>query len=174
MRSVILALALIPVVAPAGAIKRSVFADLERRLDQRLERAIPEDAFLLLGNARGVYLENYGAVFTAEINLVNTPTISPFRQTIPKEDVVRVHRKKLQRVATLKQHMRDALLAMAATLDDVPPGEQIVLGISLFYFSWEDTSGLPAQVLMQAQRRQLIDAQTGRASADAVIRVREF
>ena len=158
----------------AGALKRPVFADMERKIDGRIQRAIPEDPFLLLGNTRGFYLENYGAVFTAEVNLLNTPTISPFRQTIPKEDVVKVHKRKVERLAALKQHMRTALLALAATLDDVPPGEQIVLGMALFYFSWEDTTGLPSQVLMQGEKRRLIDVQAGRGSAGSAIEVREF
>lgn len=158
----------------AGDIKRPVFADLERKLDARIERAIPEDAFVLLGNTRGFYLQNYGAVFTAEINLLNTPTVSPFRQTIPKADVIKVHKRKLERLPVLKQHMRTALLAIAATLDDVPPGEQIVFGMALFYFSWEDTAGLPSQVLMQGEKRKLIDVQAGRGNADSAIEVREF
>ena len=171
--AVLLALAF-SAAAHAGSIKRTVFADLERNVDGRLLRAIPDDAFVLLGNTRGFYLEKYGAVFTTEINLANTPTVSPFRQTIPKEDVVKVRNKKLQRITVLKQHMRSALLALAVTLDDVPLDEQIVLGVALFYFSWEDTAGLPSQVLMQAEKRKLVEVQTGRAGADSVIQVREF
>ena len=63
------------------------------------------------------------------------------------------------------------LLGLAVTLDDVPPSEQIVLGVALFYFSWEDTSGLPSQVLMQAEKRKLVEVQTGRADADSVRRI---
>ena len=53
------------------------------------------------------------------------------------------------------------------------PNEQIVFGVTLFYYNWEDTSGLPAQIVMQAERQKLLDAQLGRASR-AVSRFRRF
>jgi hypothetical protein len=174
VRRLLFTLAAAAALLHAGAIKRAVFIDLEHKFDSRIENAVREDPFWLMVNTSGVYLEGYGAVFTAQVNLVSGPTISPFRQTIPKSDVVKVRQKKLQRVPLLKQHMRDMLVGMAATLDDVPSNEQVALAVSLFYFAWEDTSGLPAQVLMRAERRQLIDLQAGRATADTVLKVQEF
>ncbi len=173
MRLTLVALALAPVLAMAGSIKRPVFADLEKKTDNRMERAIPEEPFLLLGNTRGIYLKSFGAVFTTEISLLNTSTTSPFQLVMPKQAVVRIHAKKVERLPALKRYMRDALISLAVTLDDVPANEQVVYGVSLFYYHWEDTSGLPAQVLMQAERRKLIDLQAGRAN-DSVIQVAEF
>ncbi|MCC6860887.1 MAG: hypothetical protein IT158_20130 [Bryobacterales bacterium] len=174
MRRLLPAVAAMAALLHAGAIKRSVFIDLEHKFDDRIESVTRDDPFWLMVNTSGVYLEGYGAVFTAQVNLVSTPTVSPFRQTIPKEDVVKVHARKLQRLPVLKQHMRESLVGMAATLDDVPANEQIALAVSLFYFGWEDTSGLPSQVLMQGERRKLIDLQAGRATPEAVLKVREF
>jgi hypothetical protein len=47
----------------------------------------------------------------------------------------------------------------------------------LFYYKWEDTAGLPSQILMQAERQKLLDVQLGRASrssVDAIIHVQEL
>jgi hypothetical protein len=43
----------------------------------------------------------------------------------------------------LKQQMREMLIASAASLENLPPNEQVVLAVSLFHYSWEDYSGLP-------------------------------
>ncbi len=40
----------------------------------------------------------------------------------------------------------------------------MALMISLFHFTWEDTDDLPAQVVIQAPRRALLDRQAGRIS----------
>ena len=95
-------------------------------------------------------------------------------QTMPPAAIVRVHNRKLQRLPVLKQKMREALINLAATLDDVPAAERVAFAVSLFYFSWEDTSGLPSQILMQAERRRLIEAQSGKAALDGVLRVQEI
>jgi len=44
----------------------------------------------------------------------------------------------------------------------VPVTEKVALIISLFHHTWEDTTGLPSQLVMQAQRQILLDHQAGR------------
>ena len=66
---------------------------------------------------------------------------------------------------------------MASSLDAVPPNEQVVLGVTLFYHTWEDRGGLPSQIVMQAERQKLLDVQLGRASRsslDSIIKVQEL
>src|SRR6185295_17549253 len=133
--------------------------------------------FQLLGVTRGIYLPGVGLVFSTEVNLMLTTNISPFQQTIPKEYVVRVHSGKLERLRALKQTMREMLVSSAASLETVPAGEQIVLGVTLFYYAWEDTTGLPAQIVMQAPRQKLLDMQQGRVNKselESAIKVQEF
>ena len=156
---------------------RAALVVIEKDFNGRIERYNIDDPFLLLGATRGVYLEGYGAVFTAEVNLVAGPVISPFRPTISKEEIAKLRQKKLSRLPVLKQIMRDLLVNSAATLETVSPNEQIVVGVSLFYFSWEDSTGLPSQILMQADRKALLPTQAGRldrAALDSVIRTQEF
>jgi hypothetical protein len=49
----------------------------------------------------------------------------------------------------------------------------VVLGISIFRRSWEDSTGLPAQIVMQATRKDLLNARTAPA-IEAAIRIQEF
>lgn len=157
-------------------VSRSTVAAMEKSFDHRLEKVV-ESPFLLLGMTRGVYLEGYGAVFTAEVNLASGPSVTPFRPKATKEEIAQLRQKKLDRLPALKDAMREMLVSSAGSLDTVPAEERLVLGVSLFSFSWEDTTGLPAQIVMQAPRKTLVDFQTGRrsrATMDSVIQAQEF
>ena len=178
-------LACLPVVLAAcmcltGAdrprVSRAAVAAMEKSIDRRLE-AVVESPFLLLGMTRGVYLEGYGAVFTAEVNLASGPSISPFRPKVTKDDTVKLRLNNLGRLPALKSAMREMLVAAAGSLDTVPAEERLVVGVSLFCFSWEDSSGLPSQIVMQAPRRTLLDFQTNRrdrSTLEAAVQVQEF
>ena len=153
--------------------KRASLTAMEQSFDQRLSR-LSDDPYLLVGMTRGIYLEGYGAVFTAEVSLANGLAPNPFRPAITKDDIVRIHAKKLERLPALRQSMRDMLLSSAASLDDVPAGEQIVVGVSLLYRPEEDRSGMPGQILMQGVKSKLLDAKLGRISLDQAVKSREY
>jgi hypothetical protein len=164
-------------IAQGPRVSRAAIQAMERSFDKRVFTISVEAPFDLLGNTRGIYLNGYGAVFTTELNLMVTTNVSPFLQTIPKSYVTKVHTQKMQRLPLLKQTMQDAMVATAASLDNVPAQENIVFGVSLFYYTWEDTTGLPAQIVMRAERQKLLDVQLGRAgrsTLDSVIRVQEL
>ena len=120
--------------------KRAALTAMEESFDQRLSD-LSDDPYLLVGLTRGIYLEGYGAVFTSEVSLANGLAPNPFRPAITKEDIAKIRAKKLERLPALRQCMRDMLLAAAASLDEVPAGEQIVVGVSLLYRPEEDRSG---------------------------------
>ena len=158
-------------------VSRSALVSMERACDQSIQRFDINDPLDFLGSTRGVYLQGYGAVFTTEINLVFGTRITPFRPAFSKEEIERLHQKKLQRLPLLKRKMREMLRDLAVSLDTVPAKEQIVLGVSLFHFSWENSSDLPTQILMSSERQALLDFNAKRlseAALDAAIRVQEF
>jgi len=173
-RTILAALVLAAAMSTGAVVKprvsRLAMLAMEKSFDQRIQSYDTTDPFDLLGYTRGVYLENYGAVFTAEVNLVVGPAISPFHPAPTKEQIKRLHQKKLTRLPILKHQMREALRGMAASLDTVPPNEQIVLGVSLVCFTWEIRDGLPGQILMQAERKSLL----GATAVGAAIREQEF
>jgi len=64
--------------------------------------------------------------------------------------------------------MRDMMVSSATNLKSMPLEEQVVVGVNLFYQSWEDTTGLPSQIVMQTQRKTLTDFEAGRIKAEAL------
>lgn len=164
-------------VFAAKTVSHQSMVAVEKSCDRSLRSLNPDDPFSLLSFTQGVYLENYGAVFMAEINLAEGAGTTPFRQVVPKETLERVRSKKIARLPELRKQMHEMLLASAAMLDAIPPNEKIAIGVSLFHHPGELTNGLPSQILMEAPRGALVELQTGRrdrATIDSVIRVQQF
>jgi hypothetical protein len=177
MKTAVLLVAAALIATPAARVTRAAMEPVERSFNGRIERFNVDDPIYLLGTTRGLYLDGYGVVLTAEVELIMGPSITFFRQTIGKAEIARVHQRKLERVPKLRELMREALVDSAASLDTVPAEEQIVLGVFLFYKNWEDRTGLPAQIMMQATRKTLVDFKAnriGREALDSAIQVKEF
>jgi hypothetical protein len=132
---------------------RQAFTDLEKRMDSKVSSADAKDPIDLLGLTRGLYLQGYGVVFTTEVSLIVTPTPNPFRQQITKEEATRVHQRKLEHLPLLKKAMHDMWMDVASSLTSVPDTEQVVLAVRLLYYPWEDTKGLPGQIVMKGPRK---------------------
>ena len=151
-----------PAAAPAAVVTptekprfpRQTLADVERHLDTKLASlGGANDPMDLLGDARGIYLDGYGAVFTAEVSLIVTPGINPFHTEFTAPEKEKVHQRKIDRLPLLRQAMRDMWRDSATTLAAIPDNQQVVIAVRLLYLPWEDTHGLPAQIVMKGDRR---------------------
>ena len=141
-------------------IAPQTFRELERHFDTQLSAANGRtDPIDILGTTRGLYLDGYGAVFTTEVSLIVTPQINPFHQQITKEEASRVHDRELARLPVLRLAMAAMMKTAAMTLIQFPDSQQIVVAVRLLYLPWEDTTGLPAEILMSASRRDAIAGQ---------------
>jgi hypothetical protein len=149
---------------PAGSmadgpkVNRAMIEAMQHSLDVKIRGLWPQDPAEVLGVTQGTYIQGYGAVFLSEVNVAPAAGISPFHQTISADEVSRTHEKKLQRMAALRTAMRSMLVDSARSLDSVPTEEQVSVGLSLFYWTWENREGLPAQIVMHAQRKALLEA----------------
>ena len=132
---------------------------IERTLDAKLG-SIRTEPINLMGATRGLYLPGYGLVFTAELDLVQTPTAGGlFRREITPADVTSVHKRKVAQLPVLEQLMRDMVTAAAKNANPMPDNERVVVAVRLWYQAFEDTSGLPTQISMSADRKSAISGQ---------------
>ena len=139
--------------ARAVRIPPQAISGLERAFNSRLDTmADVNEPVDLLGDTRGVQLDDYGVVFTTEVSLVRTPGITPFRQTIPPALAARVKVQRLERMPLLRAAMKEMIRDMAVAFTQIPASQQLVLVVRLYYGAWEDTTGMPAQVVMHADR----------------------
>jgi len=168
MKTLLLAALALPLAAAQPNLKRASFTPIERALDDRILRTTADDPADILGSTRGLYLEGYGAVFTTEVSIVFTPGLTPFRQ-VTAEEIKRLHDRKLKRMPVLRQAARDMLTAAAGALDTMPPSERVVVALRFLYLPWEDTAGLPSELVMQADRATLLK----KAGLDSAIRTDE-
>jgi len=164
-------------LADKPLVSRPAIQSAEKNFEARIGKLWPDDPVAFWVYPQGMYINGFGAVFSAQVNLAQGTAISPFHPSVTKEEVERIHHKKIERMIQFRQAMEDVLLSSAASLDTVPADEQIVLGVSFFYWNWEDTAGLPQQLVMRAPKRALILAKSGQADhakLSAAMSVQEF
>ncbi|HEX6896680.1 MAG TPA: hypothetical protein VF146_15475 [Bryobacteraceae bacterium] len=150
------------------ADKPRVSADLLDQLNSGMEAKFmaiwPQTPVELVGVPQSAYINGYGTVFMSKVNLAPAAGITPFHPVIKPEEVKRTHDLKLQRLNQFRVVMRQMLCDAALSLDTVPPDEQVALGVSLFYWNWENHEGLPNEIVMHAPKKQLLAWKTAAAA----------
>ena len=160
-------IAAIPCVSGPPIAPQS-FTNLEGRFDSALSSLNDKDRVDLLGGTRALYLRDYGLTMTAEISLVQTAPISPFKKEITAAEKAAVHQRKIEQLPRLKKAMREMVNVAALTLAGAVgiekvdgSGLQVVVSVKVLYLPWEDTTGLPGQVVMKADLKHAIAGQIG-------------
>ena len=169
----LLTVAICTAAATSPRVSRTVLKAVETSLTDRVKALWEDNPFSVIGNTRGLYLEDYGAVFTMDVSPVPSMT-SMMHPTVSPEEKVKAHKLRIERIAQLKQAMRLAVADAAASLDPVPADEQVTMIVFLAYNPWEDVSGTPAQLTFQAKKKVLLEARrTGGAALTQVVQVTE-
>ena len=153
--------------AAAPRIPRPAMQAVERSFDQRFQQFNVDDPIEVLGPARGVYVDKFGVILSAEVNLVVT-AITPFRPQITGEQVEKLRQKKLARLPQVRQMMRDTMVSAATQLKTLGLDDQVVVGLTFFHRSFESVQELPGQIVMQAPKRVLADYEAGRIKQTAL------
>ena len=156
-------------------ITYSALRALERSTDSTFETLVKDDPLNILGATRGVYLDGYGVVFSAEVELAASAAPNPFRPAFTKDDIQRLRERKMVRISHLKESMRNQLVTFATSLDTVPLTENVALAVTIPYYRWENAEGMPRQIVMVAPRKTLLEARAGNSKPLAVaLKVQEF
>ena len=138
---------------------------VEASINDRMRSNI-NDPYDLLGPARGTYLDNYGAVFTVELNLVYVSplNLSPFKPTVSEKEVTELHDRKAKKMEALKAAMRELMTGASKTLTGLPPEQRIVMEAFFFNYRWEQTRGLPHRFALVTTKQKMLDAAARHAS----------
>ncbi len=150
--------------APAAAgvgtalVSPQTLGQLEQDFEDKVRALKGAEPFQSLGASAGFYLEGYGVVLTVPLDLIYTPGITPMRQQFTKQDQDQVHQRKLAQLPALRQAAREMVSAAAASLSTLPMDRKISVAVRIYYMKWEDSSGLPHQIVATADRKS---AQSG-------------
>lgn len=168
----LLAAAVPAVVAQrAVLVSRPAVAAVEQIFFNGLQKADRVDPFDTLAYPQGVYLPGYGVVFTAKVDLIQTPAVTPFRLSFTAKEVAQLRDRKLKKLPLLRTTMKAFLVSAAKSLDPVPAGERVVVAVALHHWSWEDSAGIPQQIVFHAERGALLSRL---AAADSAIQSEEY
>jgi hypothetical protein len=152
------------IAATTPRISGNLLKIVESSLDDRVKSLWADNPFSIIRPTRGLYLDGYGAVFSVDVSPVLSTT-SMMHPTVTKDEVVKAHKVRLERVAQLRDAMRAAVADAASSLDPVPADEQVTLVVYLTYHDWEDISGTPGQITFRGKKKALIDAKHAGAAA---------
>jgi hypothetical protein len=150
--------------ATTPRVSGNVLKAVELSLDDRVKSLWPDNPFPITRLTRGLYLDGYGAVFTVDVSPVLSTT-SMMHPTVTKDEVVKAHKVRGERIAQLRVAMPLALADAAASLDPVPADDQVTLVVYLSYHEWEDISGMPGQITFRGKKKALLDAKRAGVAA---------
>ncbi len=161
-------------IALGQTIKRASLEEFEHSFDARLLKNTGSGPFDVMSTTVGAYIDGAGVFFGCRANLVYGPVPSPFRPPFTKAEIAAMRQRKLDRIPVLETEMRNFLSDVAAApgLDSVRPVEQIAVSVDLFYYSdpkWEDSTGLPRQITMNAQKQKLLQARRDKVDLATVV-----
>lgn len=144
-----------PAAAPAPApfqFDRAAIGSMEMGFEHRLGSLDVNDPIQVQGACTGVYVNGFGMVFTMPVVLAATPVANPFRGALSAQEKAGVHKRKVEHLPLLRKAMKEMLVSAFNGLPKLLPTDKIALGVRVFYLDWEDKSGLPAQIVMSADR----------------------
>jgi hypothetical protein len=150
--------------ATESRVSRASILAVQHSINERME-APSGDPFYVLGDARGTYLDGYGALFTTEINLINNGPFNPnpFKPTVSKAEIDANRERKTKNLVVLKDSMRTLMVGASATLEGLPPNERVAMETILFTYSWEENRTMPHRVFMSAEKQKLLAAKAAHA-----------
>ena len=138
-------------------ISRQTFSEIEKSFDSQLSATGGAHPIDILGLTRGIYLQDYGLVFTTEVSLAQTPGLNPFRKEITQDLKNEIFRQKMDNLPLLRKVMRDMVKTTALTMgaagvkmNILKPNAQVVLAVRISYLPYEITNGLPGLIVMKA------------------------
>jgi hypothetical protein len=137
-----------------GGPARAELREAEQRLDNTISQRWVEDPQVLIGGSRAFYIDGFGVVITAEINLVTGARLSPFNQTMSPEVMARHRTRKLERLPQLRDLLDTVLQQAKGWFPELKDDEHIALGVQMYRYKWEDASGMPSQMLLQTLKRK--------------------
>jgi len=142
--------------AAGGRVTLDALKVLQTGFDTDLATFDYNDSIDVIGRTRGIYLSDYGVVFTTELSPIVTPGITPFMTKVSDEMKMRVHQRKIERMPGVKKLMGQMMKRTAEQLALLPDDQQIVLAVKLLYLPYEDTQGLPLQIVMKGDKRSVL------------------
>ena len=111
--------------ASRPALSRQALKASEDGFNAKLGTFNPTDPVYMLGATRGVYLQGYGVVFSAEMDLVQSPTITPFQRTIEPPQVDSIYARKQKQLPLIRKAMLELTCSRKKALTVIPLGHQV-------------------------------------------------
>lgn len=123
-----------------------------------------QNPFGILQQVKGTYLDGFGVVFTAEVNLYQMRTPNPFNRTpYSEKELSEARAQKLAHNKEAATLMQDLLRDHGAGLTFLRADENVAVVLHLY--NVPELSDMPSQIVVQTKRQTLIDAAAQKLTA---------
>jgi hypothetical protein len=139
-----------------SAVSLEMLKTLQVGFDNDLASFNADNPIDIWGKTRGVYVNDYGVIFTTELSPITALPITPFHQKVTAEEIKRTHDLKVKRLPEVKGLMEAMMRRTATHLSLMPDNQQVVLIVKLVYLGYEDVTGLPGQITMKGDKRSVL------------------
>lgn len=144
----------------------------ERSVNGMLRGMFEGNPFNLLGEARAAYLDGFGVVVSAEVNLYPSTVLGAFMSPQALQQEMKNEREqKPVRLKQLQARLRELLVSQSAALTELGPDDSLALVINLF--NPRPQPDVPNQIVIQAKRQVLLNlqAQGKKPTPDELLKV---
>lgn len=163
-RTQILATVLAAIALCAGAayadrphLAKAMLTAYEKQFAVSILSAGKGSAFTFVDPPRAYYVDNFGILMASEISLV--PGYGPTMfGTIGKDQIQIHHHNVTERLPVLREQMKLALFDGATRFDMLDGDDRLAVAVTVYHFAWEDTTGIPSQIVMQGTKKALLEA----------------
>jgi hypothetical protein len=107
MKRLFVAAILLGSLVYGAVVTRPMLWAVERAYKGKLDTLFtPDELFGVIDSPHGVYVDGFGVVVTARVNLVEAPGLMPFRPALKPEELRSIRERKVQRVPVLEHAVR--------------------------------------------------------------------
>jgi len=160
----ILAAALWTIALCAGAaygdrphVTKAMLTAFEKQFVGSVLSATKDSAVTFVDPPRAYYVDNFGIMMASEISLVPGYGPTMFGPLNP-EQIQLHHHKVTERLPVLREQMKLALFEGATRFDALDDNDRLAVAVTVYHFAWENTTGIPSQIVMQGTRKALLEA----------------
>ena len=125
----------------------------------------------LLSAPRGAFLEDYGAVFSTEASVYRIRIITPFsRKPYSREELDQAHRAALERLAGLKDGLRQAVAEHGSLLGQLKPSHTLAVIVHLYNGVGDPRRPIPSQLIFKTGAASVGDYRQGKITMEELVR----
>jgi hypothetical protein len=136
---------------------KAMLTAFEKQFVGNVLAATKDSTVTFVDPPRAYYLDNFGIMMACEVSPVPGYGPTMFGPLNP-EQIQLHHHKVEERLPILREQMKLALFDGATRFEALDDNDRLAVAVTVYHFAWENTTGIPSQIVIQGTRKALLEA----------------